>query len=248
MKRVLIAILLAAVCQSADTDYKIYIVGKTARFDKDNGKCLDMDGNLLSGKAKLQWVNQYDAADEVFCIDGEANEGRGYYDKHDRLQYITLYKNGKLEEERRYYHKSGALQYITSYKNGKVEGAVKTFYENGKLEAEIPYTNGDRDGIDKFYYESGKLKQETAWKNGVIDGIGKSYYENGKLKQEDTWKNGAREGETKLFRRNGAISAVFTYKNDKAISGVCHKTNGKKRPLTKAELDNLNNGLEVNCD
>ncbi|MDR2904883.1 MAG: hypothetical protein LBU73_02910 [Helicobacteraceae bacterium] len=56
----------------------------------------------------------------------------------------------------------------------------------------------------------------------------KRFYESGKLKEECAWKNGAQEGESKVYMENGKIFGVFTYNNDKAISSVCHKTNGEK--------------------
>ncbi|MDR2904403.1 MAG: toxin-antitoxin system YwqK family antitoxin [Helicobacteraceae bacterium] len=350
MKRVLIAILLAMTCQiinasqSADSDYKIYVVNKTARVDKENGKCMDMDGNLLPGKAEVRKPLRDGGIFGTLCIDGEATgernyseegvlykaiepkdanatEARGYY-YNGELKYITPYKNGKLEGVAKYFFQSGEVEYETPYKNGKREGVAKHFYgkdtllsetpyendrengisksyyRSGKLLSEQTYKNGFKDGNKKFYYESGeleyevpenygmngdevivkyfykngKLKEEIPYKGIVIpyrdivvegigktyyesgelqseipykiysaEGIGKIYYENGKLKQESTYKNDRIEGEMKTFRRNGKIWGVFTYKKNKAIDGVCHKTNGKKTSFTKAELENLNN-------
>ncbi|MDR2905662.1 MAG: toxin-antitoxin system YwqK family antitoxin [Helicobacteraceae bacterium] len=232
MKRILIAILLAAACQGADLD-------KMERFNKgecaslfsltsfffktaclDNGKCMDMKGNLLSGKTEVQDTLKDGTKVVMSCIDGEANEERGYFD-------------------------SGKLKYIALLKNGKREGIVKYFYENGKLGAEEPYKNGKIEGIAKFLDDSGKLQEETPYKNDVKDGIGKFYDKDGKLKGERVYKNNRIE-EKKVFRENG--TAIFTYKNGKIISGVCYKANGEKVPFTKDELKNWDYRGKTPCD
>ncbi|MDR2905049.1 MAG: toxin-antitoxin system YwqK family antitoxin [Helicobacteraceae bacterium] len=220
----MIAVLLAAACQCADTDYKVYVEGETGRFDEDNGKCLDMKGNLLLGKAEVRDTLEEDGGMVGFlCMNGEQNEERGYYN-------------------------SGALKYIEPYKNGKVEGVFKFFYESGKLKYGTPYKNGKAEGIEKSFYEIGKLKSEISYKNGKRERLAKFFYENGELERKIMYKNGAQEGETKVFRENGEIWGVFTYKNDKAISGVCHKTNGETRPFTKVELENWDNKLGGTCE
>ncbi|MDR2904943.1 MAG: hypothetical protein LBU73_03210 [Helicobacteraceae bacterium] len=165
MKRILIAILLATACQSADTDYKVYIVDETARLDEEGKKCMDMKGNLLPGKAELRWV-MFDV--ETFgtrCIDGEAIEERGYYE-------------------------SGELLYIEPQKNGKAEGVKRFFYESGKLWYETPFKNELKDGTQKRYYKNGKLAWEVAWKNDILDGEMKVYRENGTIWATFTYKNG----------------------------------------------------------
>ncbi|MDR2905080.1 MAG: hypothetical protein LBU73_03900 [Helicobacteraceae bacterium] len=212
MKRILIAILsatalLATGCSSPkasneNPDYKVYILDKTARFDKESGKCMDMNGNLLPGKAKVQEVDKYGDMRVRLCIDGEAIEQHLYY-------------------------KDGVRGSTVPLKNGKREGVKKTFYD----------------------YNNGLLKEERPYKNGVTDGIVKTYdWYDGRLKQEVAWKNGAKEGEAKVFRENGKFFAVVTYKKDKAISGVCHLTNGQKVPLTGVELENWNRGGSITCD
>ncbi|MDR2905586.1 MAG: toxin-antitoxin system YwqK family antitoxin [Helicobacteraceae bacterium] len=244
MKKILIAILLAAVCQSANADYenadyKVYVDGKTARFYK--GNCLDMKGNLLSGKAEVRDTLKDGTMFGTSCIDGKESGTRAYY-KSGALKFEIAPKDANTEEMRSYYE-SGALENIIPYKNGKSEGIVKGFYESGKLKSEMPYKNGDRDGISKVYYENGRLKEEIP-----MDGIGKIYYEDGNLEKEIAFKNGTKEGEMKVLRKNGTTWGIFTYKNDKAISGVCHLTNGQKAPFTEAELENWNNGFKINCE
>ncbi|MDR2904990.1 MAG: toxin-antitoxin system YwqK family antitoxin [Helicobacteraceae bacterium] len=245
MKRILIAILLATICQGADTDYKIYIVGETARFDENKGKCLDMKGNLLYGKADVRSVKDGWKIGTL-CIDGEAIEERGYW-YNGELYYIKPYKNGKFEGVAKFFYRSGRLEAEEPYKNGVKDGITKGYYESGKLKYETPYKNGKAEGVDKAFYESGKLKREAPFKNDYKDGIQNFYYEDGKLKEEWTWKNRALEGE-KHFRKNGTISRIVTYEKGKAISGACYKTNGEKVPLTEAELENSRNGFNATCD
>ncbi|MDR2906335.1 MAG: toxin-antitoxin system YwqK family antitoxin [Helicobacteraceae bacterium] len=223
MKRILISALPTDMRQSADADYKIYIVGETARFDEGKGGYVDMDGNLLIGKTDVRMIND-GVMLGMFCIDGKP--------------YGAL----------RTYYESGALKVETPLKDDKIEGVVKGFYESGKLKAEEPRKNDKLEGVAKYFYENGKLEKEIPYKNGVIDGTQKIYYESGKLRQEIAYKNGVQEGKMRAFRENGAIFGVFTYKKDKPISGVCHKTNGKKRPFTEAELENWNNGLNITCE
>ncbi|MDR2905680.1 MAG: toxin-antitoxin system YwqK family antitoxin [Helicobacteraceae bacterium] len=270
MKRVLIAILLATICQGADTDYKVYVLGETARLD--NGKkCMDMKGNLLSGKAELQKPREDNTTIATLCIDGKAIEERGY-DERGGLDYAKPLKNGKAEGVAKRFYRSGKLALESPYKNGKLEGVWRSFYESGKLAQETPYKNDKAEGIAKIFYESGELEQERPFKNGVRDGIVKTYYEDGKLKGEIQYKNGkrerlakffyengelerkimykngAQEGETKVFRENGEIWGVFTYKNDKLVSGVCYKANGEKTPLTKVELEDWRARSKINCE
>ncbi|MDR2904882.1 MAG: hypothetical protein LBU73_02905 [Helicobacteraceae bacterium] len=94
MKRFLIAILLTAAallataCQNPNEDYKVYGVGETARFD--NGKCLDMKGNLLSGKAEVRAPNILkDVTVVALCIDGEVIETRGYDKESGKLLHTA---------------------------------------------------------------------------------------------------------------------------------------------------------------
>ncbi|MDR2904864.1 MAG: toxin-antitoxin system YwqK family antitoxin [Helicobacteraceae bacterium] len=193
MKRVLIAILLAAICQSADTNYKVYVVGETARFDK--GKCLDMNGNLLPDKAEAQKLDEDDTALSTtigtLCVDGEAIEERGYYESGE-LAYIAPLKNGKREGIATYFYKSGKLLNEAPFKNGVKDGITKTYYESGELYYVKPYKNGKIEGVATYFYESGKFKSEIPYKNDVIDGIFKGYDEDGKLKQEIAYKNGVK--------------------------------------------------------
>ncbi|MDR2905559.1 MAG: toxin-antitoxin system YwqK family antitoxin [Helicobacteraceae bacterium] len=266
MKKVLIAILLTAMCQCANVDYKIYVRDGTARLE--NGKCVDMRGNLLSGKAEIRfWKDGVTYG--FFCVDGEANidryrayyksgalmvesapkgvnasENRGYYEG-GALKYIIPYTNDKAEGIEKYFYESGKLKEEIPFENGKREGIAKSFYESGKLKRETPFKDDKAEGVGKGFYESGKLEEEIPFKNGVKDGIAKRYYKDGELEQESTWKNGAQEGETNTFGINGKILAIVTYKNNKAISGICHKTNGEKRPFTEAELKDWNRELEV---
>jgi antitoxin component YwqK of YwqJK toxin-antitoxin module len=270
MKRVLIAILLVTICQGANADYKVYKLEKTARID-DKGKCMDMDGNLLPGKAEAQKSLKDGRKIGTLCIDGEAIGARVYY-KSGVLEAETPFKNGELEgvvksfyesgilrEEAPYkngipdgivknYYENGKLKEEMPIKNGAVDGTAKTYYENGKLMSEVAYKNDVRDGIVKLYYKSGKLNEEIPYKNDVEDGIAKTYYEDGKLNAEVAYKDGSREGEMKRFRENGKIFSVFTYKNNKAISGLCYKANGEKAPFTKDELKTWDNGFKINCD
>ncbi|MDR2906179.1 MAG: hypothetical protein LBU73_09520 [Helicobacteraceae bacterium] len=132
MKKLLNAALLTAARQSADADYKVYIVGETARFDEGKGRYVDMDGNLLSGKAEVQDTLKDGRKIGTLCIDGEAIGARVYY-------------------------RSGVLEAETPFKNGELEGVVKSFYESGILREEAPYKHGIPDGIVKNYYENGKL-------------------------------------------------------------------------------------------
>ncbi|MDR2904996.1 MAG: toxin-antitoxin system YwqK family antitoxin [Helicobacteraceae bacterium] len=290
MKRILIAVLLATAllatgCVSPEpqaseenpvsgyklylkvSGYKVYVIGETARFDKESGKCLDMKGNLLLGKAGLEGGRGH----VILCADGEITTEMDYHES-GQLAGLTPYKNGVKHGISTSYDRFGSRRYEIPYKNGKIEGVKRTFdeyyggpkeeipykndvvdgiakiYESRRLKEETPFKNGIVDGISKAYYESGAPRYVIPFKNGVKDGIEKFYYENGKLSQESVWKNGAKEGETKLFRRNGAISAVVTHKKDKAISGVCHLTNGQKVPLTGVELENWNRGRSITCD
>ncbi|MDR2905455.1 MAG: toxin-antitoxin system YwqK family antitoxin [Helicobacteraceae bacterium] len=172
MKRVLIAILLTAVCQSAETDYKVYELGKTARVD-DKGKCLDMKGNLLPGKAELQKPDEFEdyATIGTRCINGEAIEERGYYESGE-LGYIGPLKNSKYEGVGKSFYVSGKLKSESSFKNGTFEGLAKFFYESGKLKSEIPFKNGEREGEIKLFRENGKILGVFTYKNNkVIRGV-----------------------------------------------------------------------------
>ncbi|MDR2905927.1 MAG: toxin-antitoxin system YwqK family antitoxin [Helicobacteraceae bacterium] len=273
MKRVLIAILLATMCQNASEDYsgkyEVYVLNKTARVD--GNKCVDMEGNLLPGKAKMVSLKDGSTITNVFymtyetlCVDGELLNGviREYDDKTGRLRYEIPYKNGKIEGvwkgfykngelwleaqyknnvregiQKEYSLSTGELEFETSFKDDEMDGISKDYWSGGALQYIRTYKNGKQEGIEKFFSTSGELGSETPYKNGLKNGIEKSYYyESGKLERETAWKNGAKEGETKVFRENGEIWGVFTYKKGKAISGVCHKTNGEKAPLAESEL------------
>ncbi|MDR2904960.1 MAG: toxin-antitoxin system YwqK family antitoxin [Helicobacteraceae bacterium] len=277
MKRILIAVLLATALLATGCTIPHY-AGKTALYDDKNKKCLDMKGNLLSGKAELRGVFKDASPLEIFCVDGERIREREYrylstrrwIERRPSLVAERTYKNGELEVGKSFYEsevfESGALRSETPYKNGKREGLAKSFYdtpffERGALRSETPYKNGKREGVAKSFYENGRLEEEIPYKNDVADGIGKTYYESGKLNEEITWKNGKtyygidssiREGEKKVFREDGTIWGIFTYEKDKPISGVCYKINGEKRPFTEAELENLsknwNNWLKITCD
>ena len=128
---------------------------------------------------------------------------------------------------------------LTSCKDTK-----KTYYDTGKLMCEYIQKNGIEHGPFKCYYESGALRIEGTYKNGKQEGITKVYYESGALWIEGTFKNDKYEGIAKMYDEYGALWIAIKYQNDKAVRGIC----GNGRELTYTEIENWNNGLDVNCN
>ena len=74
------------------------------------------------------------------------------------------------------------------------------------------------------------------------------YHKNGNLRLEAPYKDDKTDGLVSAYRENGKILATATYVKGSPVSGMCHYTNGTTRPLTNAELMNLDKGLAIECD
>ena len=86
--------------------------------------------------------------------------------------------------------------------------------------------------------------QAFSTKNDRKEGIGNAYYENGALREENPYKNDKQEGQVKSYLENGKLFAAIEYRNGYPVSGKCA---GSSAPWTNAELNNWDNGIEVEC-
>lgn len=161
------------------------------------------------------------------------------YNENGGLESIIMYKDGRENGLKKEFNESGKLTSESIYKNGLRDGITKFFYDSGNLEIESNYNNGIPEG-SKVFYESGALKQEYNLKHLKYEGISKVFYESGALQVQVNFKDGKKEGIGKSYYESGALETKIVFKNDKALSGILYKENGKiKRKMTSADFHNL---------
>ena len=122
------------------------------------------------------------------------------------------------------------------------------YFESGGLQADLPYKAGKLEGTAKSYYESGALERESPYKADKLEGTTKRYSESGALETEVQYKADKQEGREIIYREDGKLFISIIYVDDSPISGLCHQSDGKTVNLTSAELSNLENGLEIECE
>lgn len=123
-------------------------------------------------------------------------------------------------------------------KKGKlVSGVVKWYLNNKRVGKEIPFRKGLKHGTARVFYETGRPMRETSYQNGLKHGNSTLYYEDGRLKQRMSYKKGKADGVEKNYYKSGRQGDEVYYQNGKAISGFTRAEKGKRRAMTKQELE-----------
>lgn len=99
-------------------------------------------------------------------------------DKHQLLEEITYYDNGKIQMEGKYvnnkrtgkwvaYYSTGKTWSIAEYKDGLRQGIAKVYYPNGNLRYLGQYKEDKKDGLWKFYDGKNTVIEIKQYKNGI---------------------------------------------------------------------------------
>lgn len=94
-------------------------------------------------------------------------------------------------------------------------------------------------------YHTDKLVLHTDLKQGK--GFSKVFNDDGSLFMYNNIENGDLNGVTEIYKPNGRLEATLIYKDGKAISGECAESRSNGSKLSRAELENWENGLSLDC-
>ncbi len=161
------------------------------------------------------------------------------YDENGVVRLEARYKADKLDGETKTYFSTKKIQLIETFQNGVLNGNRTEYYDNGQIKSEMTFVNNKINGVVKEYYANGKIKSELPYINGQKNGKAKSFYENGAPQFEMMFKKDVLHGGNMRFNEHGAMTDKRVYENGLVVNGITTE-DGKQRPLTTAEIDELN--------
>lgn len=222
--------------------------GTTKQYNKDDKLIWESTykDNLLDGKVKSYTRRHLIEVSDTPLEEGTYINGKleGEYRIFDRgkIEWIKLYKNGKLDGVSKKFFFDGRITCIEPYKDGELNGIYKKFYKNGNLQEESHYKAGKLDGKQKLFNNKGTLYIDADYKDGELSGIYKKFYENGNLQEESEYKDGKLNGIQKNFYENGNLEEESEYKNGYPYENTVFKKyfeNGNLKNILKFENNKI---------
>lgn len=196
------------------------------------------ENGLLNGESK----GYFEEGVLAHTVEFKNNLKNGTYKQYDEkgvLRLEALFENDKLNGILTAYYPSKQIQLRETYQKGVLNGERVEYYENGQIKSKSVFDNNRLNGLIQDFYADGKPQSEVFFQKGQRMGTAKSFYPNGKIQYEMNFKNNMLDGDNLRYDDAGNIIEKRVYKNGTAIGGFT-TVNGKEKPLTSAQLDELN--------